>query len=106
MRKIRAWDKFNEAYFYSENFERLSDFFRQVEMLVAGGNVVVVEESTGLKDKTGREIYEGDLIKVVGAESGEMVVHVDDITMMPLSTLYPAGEVIGNIYENPNLAGG
>ena len=65
-----------------------------------------IGQYTGLKDANGKEIYEGDLIKVIGAESGEMIVRVKDITAMDLSTLYPAGEIIGNIYENPELLEG
>ena len=61
------------------------------------------DEYVGSMDRNGKEICEGDLIKVVGAESGEMIVHVDDITNLPLSTLYPDGEIVGNIYTDEHL---
>ncbi len=64
------------------------------------------QQLTGLKDKNGKEVYEGDIVDY-GNGRNKVVEFIDGcfcicgITAMPkLMTLYP---VIGNIYENPEL---
>ena len=108
--KFRAWDKENKVmqtpFDLSSNpkywCKKLKDF--------------PLMQYTGLKDKNGKEIYEGDIIKIFGSSPNhiEEIEWVDNGDWMgdkqPLvgfihhSAIYKQPiEVIGNIYETPEL---
>lgn len=70
----------------------------------------ILEQFTGLLDKHGKEIYEGDIIRdvdtketgTVGFELGGFYCTIDWGTDF-YKGVYRNGEIIGNIHENPEL---
>ena len=119
--KFRAWDSVKK--------EMFKDTFAMTE----SGQVVVVEQkfvtsspdyifvdhlvimqSTGLKDKNGKEIFEGDVLGTKDGLLNGVVEYRSDLGMWTnslisynnferLCNVAGSREIIGNIYENPEL---
>ena len=112
----------------------LNRMYQPDEVMVGGGDIWIIDEdsvagdwivnndlhlmqSTGLHDKNGKEIFEGDildykgrkaLVRWHGSYASFIYRFVDELQKLntewkPLYLAYMKCEIIGNVYENPEL---
>lgn len=137
--KFRAWDKKEKKMFYDDYQDTSGQepFSISIRMNLKGQLVLYghedggkeglwehelsrnewrdrykIMQSTGLKDKNGKEIYEGDVVKTQQDCRTPPTYTIDEVKPIePMNgitfygTCYPekCTEVIGNIYETPEL---
>ena len=107
MTKFRYWDPFNGCMAYSEKFKKMSEFFRNYELSLDGGNEPVLMQHIGIKSQ-GRDIYSGDWLRKFGTQrTGEVVFQEGCFcwgnTHQSVSFYMDDLVKIGNKFENPEI---
>lgn len=125
--KFRAWDKRGEYMITSKqglytalrnkmNIVKQDDgYYNNGELLKPISDKYILMQYTGLKDKNGKEIYEGDMVEITRPcilERGIVqfvngcfcIKHKETLLMLYQCEINDFKlEVIGNIYDNKNL---
>lgn len=118
--KFRAWDIESPAMLTWEEIQDDWETEGYSDNILRGDHYIPMQYA-GLKDKNGKEIYEGDIIQyVVPFEGGQYTIYIlvkwgkvefsflkktlsNKIHRTTYQGLERYGKVIGNIYENPSL---
>ena len=121
--KFRVWDSVQEVMLPVENIDFRNDLITLNEddnSLTDTFEMITLMQYTGMKDKNGKEIYEGDILRhlhmraeVIFEDGSFRFKWLDKITKRVRRYNEPmfkntniVFEVIGNIYENKKLLEG
>jgi len=111
MREIKFRGKWRSKWYYGNLFVTVEGmcFISLADGALQHVDTDTVGQFTGLLDSNGKEIYEGDIVKVDGWRKPTLVEWLDANAQFVIDRSLNLGlrnsfmQVIGNIYDNPEL---
>ena len=111
--KFRAWDSDLKKMFIHFSVRSTDGLIITPNGAVFYDGSIILMQYTGLKDKNGKEIYENDIVTFAGIKEKFQIVWDEggfilrllwfNLFFEGIKGMSYYGEVIGNIYENPEL---
>ena len=106
-KKFRFWNGKEMVYVKWGRFVSDEEKIYYFDCIMNAPEGIVVMEDTGLKDKCGNSIYEGDLVK----GNGELEDWIEKVSWDEDRAMFTVGcymdqvelEIIGNIHQNSDL---
>jgi uncharacterized phage protein (TIGR01671 family) len=120
--KFRVWDEIGKNMYYPDGDISLNNQIAGNYLIIKQplqenigwleNEDIIISQFTGLLDKNGKEIYEGDIVKNIHFEEKYEVVYNintasfelwDNNFRLNAMDIWGNKNIIGNIYENPEL---